>query len=156
MSSRIIPESFIQASSEREGNPAYHARLGGKSFWCSQKEHFRNYLTIDFPRSVSAFPAAILVHQNGIPIWTNMASPYKALQRCVKRFGVKLWATKAWELDLASSTGQFPIYYFFCVTVVKKINCRSERQTNSRIKSTIAKKYLAFLFLFFVFCFLKL
>ena len=49
MSSRIIPDSFIQASSEREGHPAYHARLGGKSFWCSQKEHV-NYLTIDFPR----------------------------------------------------------------------------------------------------------
>ena len=49
MSSRIIPDSFIQASSKREGHPAYHARLGGKSFWCSQKEHL-NYLTIDFPR----------------------------------------------------------------------------------------------------------
>ena len=49
MSSRIIPDSFIQASSEREGHPAYHARLGGKSFWCSKKEH-KNYLTIVFPR----------------------------------------------------------------------------------------------------------
>ena len=58
------------------------------------------------------FPAAILVHQNGIAIWTNITSAYKALQRCVKRFGVKLWATKAWELELASSTGRFPIYFF--------------------------------------------
>ena len=49
MSSRIIPDSFIQASSERKGHPAYHARLGGKSSWCSKKEH-RNYLNIDFPR----------------------------------------------------------------------------------------------------------
>ena len=49
-SSRIIPNSFIQASSERKGHPAYHARLGGKRFWCSKKEHSRNYLTIDFPR----------------------------------------------------------------------------------------------------------
>ena len=50
MSSRIIPDSFIQASSERKGHPAHHARLGGKSFWCSQNEYFRNYLKIDFPR----------------------------------------------------------------------------------------------------------
>ena len=49
MSSGIIPDSSIQASSKREGHPAYHARLGGKSFWCSQKEHL-NYLEIDFPR----------------------------------------------------------------------------------------------------------
>ena len=50
MSSRIIPDSFIRASSEREGHPAYHARLGGKSFWCSKRENSHNYLTIDFPR----------------------------------------------------------------------------------------------------------
>ena len=49
MSSRIIPDSSIRASSEREGHPAYHARLGGKSFWCSEKQRL-NYLTIDFPR----------------------------------------------------------------------------------------------------------
>ena len=49
MSSRIIPDSSIRASSEREGHPAHHARLGGKSFWCSEKQ-FLNYLTIDFPR----------------------------------------------------------------------------------------------------------
>ena len=50
MSSRIIPDSFIKASSERKGHPAYHARLGGKSFWCSEREYFPNYLKIDFPR----------------------------------------------------------------------------------------------------------
>ena len=50
MSSRIIPDSFIKASSERKGHSASHARLGGKRFWCSKKEYFRNYLIIDFPR----------------------------------------------------------------------------------------------------------
>ena len=49
-SSRIILDKFIQASSERKGHPAHHARLGGKSFWCSEIEHFQNYLMIDFPR----------------------------------------------------------------------------------------------------------
>ena len=50
MSNRIIPDSFIQASSERRGHPAYQARLGGKSSWCSQREYSHNYLKIDFSR----------------------------------------------------------------------------------------------------------
>ena len=68
MSSRIIQDKFIQASSEIKGHPAYHARLGGKSFWCSQKEHLRNYLTIDFPRKYKITNVSVDVretHQSG-------------------------------------------------------------------------------------------
>ena len=61
MSSRIIPDSFIQASSERKGHPAHHARLGGKSFWCSRREHGRNYLNIDFPRKYKITSVSINV-----------------------------------------------------------------------------------------------
>ena len=37
--------------------------------------------------------------------YINMASPYKALQRCVKRFGNLIF--------LSASTSRFPIFFFF-------------------------------------------
>ena len=78
MSSRIIPDSFIQASSEREGHPAHHARLGGKSFWCSQKEHV-NYLTIDFPRKYKITSVSVNVietYQGKIGLFTQMLNKW--------------------------------------------------------------------------------
>ena len=76
MSSRIIPDSFIQASSERKEHPAYHARLGGKSSWCSQREHHRNYLNIDFPRKYKVTRVSVNVtetYQSGeISLVTQM------------------------------------------------------------------------------------
>ena len=78
MSSRIIPDSFIQASSEREGHPAYHARLGGKSFWCSQKEHL-NYLTIDFPRKYKITSVSVNVietYQGKLYLFTQMLNKW--------------------------------------------------------------------------------
>ena len=78
MSSRIIPDSFIQASSEREGHPAYHARLGGKSFWCSQKEHV-NYLTINFPRKYKITSVSVNVietYQGKIHLLTQMLNKW--------------------------------------------------------------------------------
>ena len=74
MSSRIIQDNFIQASSEREGHPAYHARLGGKSFWCSEKEHL-NYLKIDFPRKYKITGVSVNVtktYQGKIHLLTQM------------------------------------------------------------------------------------
>ena len=78
MSSRIIPDSFIQASSEREGHPAYHARLGGKSFWCSEKEHL-NYLKIDFPRKYKITSVSVNVietYQGKIHLLTKMLNTW--------------------------------------------------------------------------------
>ena len=78
MSSRIIPDSFIQASSEREGHPAYHARLGGKSFWCSEKEHV-NYLKIDFPRKYKITSVSVNVietYQGKIHLLTQMLNKW--------------------------------------------------------------------------------
>ena len=78
MSSGIIPNSFIQASSKREGHPAYHARLGGKSFWCSQKEHL-NYLTIDFPRKYKITSVSVNVietYQGKIGLFTQMLNKW--------------------------------------------------------------------------------
>ena len=74
MSSRIIQDNFIQASSEREGHPAYHARLGGKSFWCSEKEHL-NYLKIDFRRKYKITGVSVNVtetYQGKIHLLTQM------------------------------------------------------------------------------------
>ena len=74
MSSRIIPDSLIQASSEREGHPTYHARLGGKSFWCSEKEH-SIYLKIDFPRKYKITGVSVNVietYQGKIHLFTQM------------------------------------------------------------------------------------
>ena len=74
MSSRIIQNNSIQASSEREGHPAYHARLGGKSFWCSEKEHL-NYLKIDFPRKYKITNVSVNVietYQGKIHLFTQM------------------------------------------------------------------------------------
>ena len=81
-SSRIISDSLIQASSEKNGHPAYHARLGGKSFWCSKREYRRNYLTIDFPRKYKITRVSVDVtdtYQSGemylytesIPVYTD-------------------------------------------------------------------------------------
>ena len=78
MSSRIIQNNSIQASSEREGHPAYHARLGGKSFWCSQKEHV-NYLTIDFPRKYKITSVSVNVietYQGKIHLLTQMLNKW--------------------------------------------------------------------------------
>ena len=78
MSSRIIPDSFIQASSERERHPAYHARLGGKGFWCSQEEHL-NYLTIDFPRKYKITSVSVNVietYQGKIHLLTQMLNKW--------------------------------------------------------------------------------
>ena len=76
MSSRIIPDSFIQASSERKGHPAYHARLGGKSSWCSQREYYHNYLNIDFTRKYKITSVSVDVtetYQSGeIFLFTQM------------------------------------------------------------------------------------
>ena len=52
------------------------SRVKRKSFY--RKSELQMFLLIS---------GGILVHKNGC---TNMASPYKALQRCVKRFGKKL------------------------------------------------------------------
>ena len=74
MSSRIIQNNSIQASSEREGHPAYHARLGGKSFWCSEKEHL-NYLKIDFTRKYKITNVSVNVietYQGKIHLLTQM------------------------------------------------------------------------------------
>ena len=79
MSSRSIPDSFIRASSKTEGHPAYHARLGGKSFWCSLKEHV-NYLTIDFPRKYKITSVSVDItdfYQSGeIYLFTQMLNTW--------------------------------------------------------------------------------
>ena len=78
MSSGIIPNSFIQASSERERHPAYYARLGGKSFWCSEKEHL-NYLKIDFPRKYKITSVSVNVietHEGKIHLFTQMLNKW--------------------------------------------------------------------------------
>ena len=76
MSSRIIQDSFIQASSKRKGHPAHHARLGGKSSWCSQRERHHNYLNIDFPRKYKITSVSVNVtetYQSGeIYLFTQM------------------------------------------------------------------------------------
>ena len=76
MSSRIIRDSFIQASSKRKGHPAHHARLGGKSSWCSQRERHHNYLNIDFPRKYKITSVSVNVtetYQSGeIYLFTQM------------------------------------------------------------------------------------
>ena len=91
MSSRIIPDSFIQASSEREGHPASHARLGGKSFWCSQKERF-NYLKIDFPRKYKITSVSVNVietYQSGeIYLFTQMLNKWIDVYRLDKVINV--------------------------------------------------------------------
>ena len=43
---------------------------------------------------------------------TNMASPYKVLQKCVKRFGKKLKTCGPQIPETSSSTGWFSIYFF--------------------------------------------
>ena len=43
---------------------------------------------------------------------TNMASPYKVLQRCVKGFGKKLKTCGPQIPETSSSTGWFSIYFF--------------------------------------------
>ena len=57
------------------------------------------------------FPAAMLIsgsHIRGPKWWTNMASPYKALQRWVKPFYILVF----YNIPVASSAGRFPIYFF--------------------------------------------
>ena len=86
MSSRIIPDSFILASSEREGHPAYHARLGGKSFWCSQKQHL-NYLTIYFPRKYKITSVSVDVTEfyqsGGIYLFTQMLNKWIVVNKVI-------------------------------------------------------------------------
>ena len=68
-------------------------------------------------------------HIGAPKLYTNMASPYKALQKWVKRFGKQLRNCAPKDLRigqivyilvfyntaffLASSVGRFPIYFFF-------------------------------------------
>ena len=59
-------------------HPAYHARLGGKSVWCSQKE-FLNYLTIDFPRKYMITSVSVNVietYQGKIYLLTQMLNKW--------------------------------------------------------------------------------
>ena len=72
-------------------------------------------------------------HIGGPKRSTNMASPYKALQSCVKCFGKllrncgpqrrEIWTNCLYTsllehfIFLAFSTGRFPILFFRCVTV---------------------------------------
>ena len=75
MISRIIPDSSITASSEEKEHPAHHARLGGKSVWCSQREDF-NYLKIDLPRKYKIISVSVNVtktYQSGeVFLWTQI------------------------------------------------------------------------------------
>ena len=76
MSSRIIPDSFIQASSERKGHPAHYARLGGKSSWCSKREYPHNFLNVNFTRKYKITSVSVDVtetYQSGeIYLFTQM------------------------------------------------------------------------------------
>ncbi|KAJ7383523.1 Sushi, von Willebrand factor type A, EGF and pentraxin, partial [Desmophyllum pertusum] len=49
MTSGDIPHKSIKASSEKDGHPARHGRLGGDSYWCSKKER-TSYIQIHLPR----------------------------------------------------------------------------------------------------------
>ncbi|KAJ7375454.1 DNA damage responsive protein [Desmophyllum pertusum] len=49
MTSGDIPHKSIKASSEKDGHPARHGRLGGDSYWCS-KEEGTSYIQIHLPR----------------------------------------------------------------------------------------------------------
>jgi len=49
MSNRLIPDSSIRASSQRDQNHAAHlGRLGGNSYWCSKIES-SGHMEIDLP-----------------------------------------------------------------------------------------------------------
>ena len=48
MESRKIPDRAIKASSHKAQHPAYHGRLGGDSYWCSE-EGRDDFIHIDFP-----------------------------------------------------------------------------------------------------------
>ena len=50
MSNRLIPDSSIRASSQRDQNhAAHHGRLGGNSYWCSKIES-SGHMEIGLPK----------------------------------------------------------------------------------------------------------
>ena len=57
------------------------------------------------------FPAAILVHQNGAPIWRLHTKLYK-VRETFRQITQKLWATKTWDLHKFFKNQSFITFHF--------------------------------------------
>ena len=96
-------------------------RLFGEKFWDSKKvkaNHEKTRLRDlskmlpRFSRSCQNFLRPTFFE---VPFATpNMASPFKALQRCMKHQQItqKLWATKTWDLDKLFKNKSFITFHF--------------------------------------------
>ena len=58
MESRKIPDTSIKASSHKAKHPAYHGRLGGDSYWCSE-EGKADFISIYLPKKYKITGARI-------------------------------------------------------------------------------------------------
>ena len=58
MESRKIPDTSIRASSHTARHPAHHGRLGGDSYWCSERGK-AHYIEIDLPKKYKITAARI-------------------------------------------------------------------------------------------------